>query len=185
MLLRYECPALSPTLSAHRLQESYWRQGHTDTYWQCWNHKPITGSWDIVWAGSRGVFTADRSDVFLPNDVSRSKKTDQLLSISMILKSNLQRVTGTNKLHHQVQKSILCTLCNKNWQIVCFNEDRKLMSFLYTHISYQINPQKLLSGLAWNLREGRKNVSIVSVINEIIFIQQTVLTNVYSANKSI
>lgn len=59
------------------------------------------------------------------------------------------------------------------------------MSFLYTHISYQINPQKLLSGLAWNLREGRKNVSIVSVINEIIFIQQTVLTNVYSANKSI
>lgn len=52
-------------------------------------------------------------------------------------------------------------------------------------ISHRINPQKLLGGPVWNLREAEKNVSIVSVINEIIFIQQSILADVYSVNKSI
>lgn len=117
-------------------------------------------------------------DVFLPCDVSRSKKTAQLLS--MILKSNSQRVGGTWELDHRVQKSILCTLCNKSWQSLCFNVTRKLISFLYTHlISYQPSLASL------EPERGRKNVSIVSVINEIIFIPRTILTDVYSASKSI
>lgn len=62
--------------------------------------------------------------------------------------------------------------------------EQKIDVFLI-HISHQINPQKLLGGLVWNLREAEKNVSIVSVINEIIFIQQSILADVYSVNKSI
>lgn len=58
------------------------------------------------------------------------------------------------------------------------------MSFLYTHlISNQSSNAPQWPGL--EPERGRKNVSIVSVINEIIFIQQTVLTDVYSVNKSI
>lgn len=92
-------------------------------------------------------------DVFLLCDVSRSKKTAQLLS--MILKSNSQRVGGTWELDHRVQKSILCTLCNKSWQSLCFNVTRKLIFFLYTHfISYQSS--KAPQWLVWNLREAEK-----------------------------
>lgn len=61
------------------------------------------------------AFLQQSGDVFLPCDVSRSKKTAQLLSV----KSNLQRVAGTWELHHRAQKNILCTLCNKSRQRLC------------------------------------------------------------------
>lgn len=73
--------------------------------------------------------------------------------------------------------------------MVCFNESRTLMSFLHMHlITNQSSKAPQRPGL--EPEKGRHfffflNVSIVSVINEIIFIQQTVLANVYSVNESI
>lgn len=58
------------------------------------------------------------------------------------------------------------------------------MSFFYTS-PIQINPQKLYCGLVSKRSKPERNVSIVSVINEIIFIQQTNSADVYSVNKSI
>lgn len=74
--------------------------------------------------------------------------------------------------------------------MVCFNESRTLMSFLHMHlITNQSSKAPQRPGL--EPEKGRHffffflNVSIVSVMNEIIFIQQTVLANVYSVNESI
>lgn len=74
--------------------------------------------------------------------------------------------------------------------MVRFNESRKLMSFLHTHlITNQSSKAPQRPGLepekGGTKKKKKKNVSIVSVINEIIFIQQAVLADVYCVNESI
>lgn len=51
MLLRRGCPVLSPVLPLHRwVPASLWGPAHPENHWLWWNHKPITRSWDRVWA---------------------------------------------------------------------------------------------------------------------------------------
>lgn len=79
-----------------------------------------------------GVFADDCSNLFRPCDVSRSKKTAQLLSV--IPESNLKRVRGTR----ESDRPVFCTLTFKSRQSLCvFNETGKLISFIYTHISHR------------------------------------------------
>lgn len=88
-----------------------------------------TRSGERVWASRWGVFTADWSDVVLHQDVSRSKKAAQLLSV--ILKSNLRTIIGIWELHDWVKekKNILCPLCNKSQQRLCVLMRAENMSF--------------------------------------------------------
>lgn len=147
-------------------------------------------SWNaLIMSQSQAYYRVMRQSLcalvyFCPVMCPDQRKQPNYYLWSMIWWSNLQRVGGTWESDHRVQKSILRTLCNKSWQSLCFNVTRKLISFLYTHLtSYQSSKAPQWPGL--EPERGRKKVSIVSVINEIIFIPWTILTDVYSASKSI
>ncbi len=124
-----------------------------------------------------------RSDVYLPCDVSRSKKTAQFLLV--ILKSSLQKVRDIWEFHHQVQKKKSCSLCNQTWQRLCvLMRIVKIMSSFNMHLLWN-QSSKAPQWFGLEPERCRMNVSIVSLINEIIFIQQAFLTDVYCVNKSI